>query len=118
MIKKMKTVRLTESDLVRIVKRVIAEQDVNVDTSLKGKKVKLTFKDGSTSDEFINYAKKTRPDNPNNWMVFFSESGKESNTFRTFSCIAHRNGNYVMVAESPIRISKESSEMMYNALCA
>ena len=103
----MKTVRLTESDLIRIVKRVLAEQDVNI---LKGKKI---TKEGLTIQE-------TKPvkNREGQWEIYLSEGNQPTNEYRIFACKAHERGEYRLAPNSPDNVlTEEESKMLYNALC-
>lgn len=104
-----KIVRLTESDLVRIVKRVISEQDITT-PSIKGKKITkkaLTIqqvKPGKNKDQFEIYA---------------SEGNQPTNTFMIFGCKWHEGGKYMLFPnnDGSNTLKPEESQMLYNELC-
>lgn len=105
-----KIVRLTESDLVRIVKRVISEQDITTQ-SLKGKKI---TKKGLTIQEV-----KPVKGRESQFEIYASEGNQPTNTFMIFGCKWHEGGKYELYPnkDGSNTLKAEESQMLYNELC-
>ncbi len=102
-----KIIRLTESDLVRIVKKVLKEQEDIVGGGSANVNVGSTLSNGLK----ILGLKKQVSSNGTTVFIKTEETGGGQN----FSCKAHEAGKYIL---SPGKIiTKEESQTLYNQYC-
>jgi hypothetical protein len=104
-----KIIRLTESDLARIVRRVIREQEEDI---VGGGGVSA----GSTLSNGIKIASEPKIDTRRPRVV---QIPKEDGTMNEFYCAWHEKGKYLLFPDSngKYTLTKEESQAMYNKFC-
>ena len=104
-----KIIRLTESDLARIVRRVIREQEEEI---VGGGGVSA----GSTLTNGIKIAGEPKLDTRRPGVVMIP---KEDGTMNEFRCEWHEKGKYLLFPSNngKFTLTKQESEAMYNKFC-
>jgi hypothetical protein len=106
-----KIIRLTESDLARIVRRVISEQG---EDAIGGGGSKTAV--GSTLTNGIKIASEPKLDTRIPGVVFIT---KENGTGNEFRCAWHEKGQYLLYPTNNGKntLTKEESQEFYNKFC-
>lgn len=107
-----KIIRLTESDLARIIRRVIKEQDGDDVTGGGGSKTSA----GSTLTNGIKIASEPKLDTKRTGVVIIT---KEDGTNNEFRCEWHKKGQFLLypAGNGKNTLTKEESQELYDKFC-